>query len=94
MRMLILVISLLFSFQAVAVECKHEREKMRAYIIDDTNGTRSGPIRCLTSQAIMNKLKADKKKLEDHAQGEFSKSGFAKPGETSWTDLPADSIFK
>lgn len=91
--MIILAISLLFSYQAMAVECKHEREKMRAYIIDDTNGTRNGPIRCLTSQEVMNILKADKKKLEDHAQGEFSKSGFAKPGATGWTDLPADSIF-
>ena len=88
-----LFLTLFFLNNSWADTCKNKRETIRAYIVDDTNGTRSGPIRCLTSQKIMDQLKADKEKLEQHSQGTFTASGFAKPGEKYWTDLPADSIF-
>jgi len=84
---------LLLPLDCLANNCANKKEEIRAYIIDDNSGTRSGPIRCLTSQAVMNLLKADKAKLEYHSQGTFQSSGFTKPGEKHWTTLPADSIF-
>lgn len=87
------IIFFVFPVNSWAVTCNNDREKIRAYIVDDNSGTRSGPIRCLTSQKIMNKLKADKDKLEEHSQGVFKESGFAKPGQKYWTSLPADNIF-
>lgn len=62
----------------------------RAYIVDDTNGTRSGPIRDARRK---DDLAKDLKYLQKNAQGTFNSSGIARPGDAHWTVLPADSIF-
>lgn len=90
----LLSLVILIPLHAFSIECENEEEKIRAYIIDGSNGTRSGPIRCLTSNKIMKRLNEDLRMLQLHAQDNINTSGLTKPNQKYWTDLPADNIFK
>lgn len=63
----------------------------RAYVIDGTNGTRSGPVRDSSDKET---LERDRQHLLGHAQPNERSSGTADPGHTHWTDLPMDRVFE